>query len=176
MPQRPPRKCLAPQCPVIGHFDGAYCDAHKAQQKKDRNAGRVYNAAWKRTREAILAQNPVCQLVDEYDVRCRRPGVIAHHVIAYATRPDLEHEQRNIVMLCTECHTRVTFNTDAELAARYVPTAWALIGIVQQEDIGLVPGLRATAEQAQLLWTLRNRQALFADVSRGDISPRVFFA
>ena len=166
MPDRPPRKCLDNRCNVIGNWPRGYCPEHEKAAKRDRNAGRVYGAAWSRTRAAVMSQNPVCQFVNQWGERCKRPGVIGHHIIAFAQRPDLEHDQENIVMLCRECHAHVEANEDT---ARYTPTCWSFAGIETQSDIGLLPGMTATKEQERLLWSLANRRSRFA-VSDGVAS------
>ncbi len=160
MANRIPRRCAYAGCNVVSaDFPRGYCPEHEVKSKSERNAGRFYGAAWKRTRESIQQQNPFCAYVNSYGVRCRYPGVIAHHIIAYAIRPDLEHDQENLVMLCRACHNVVEKD---ELGARYTPTAFSVMGIVTQEDIGLMPGWEATREQEAQIWTLTNRIARFA--------------
>lgn len=163
MAQRIPRKCLRPGCPVIGVFDGSYCDEHRRQNKKDRSASRLVTDTpeWLRLRESLMANgNVICAMVDGFGVRCRRPLWGFHHVIEVAARKDLALHQENLVPLCRECHNSVTFGDPTN--ARYVPTSWSFAGIVAQADIGVLPGHKVTDAQAKLLWTLAERTRHFA--------------
>jgi hypothetical protein len=166
MANRIPRRCLYVdvtngQCRELT-VEGPYCADHKRERARDRKASRIVTdtAEWKQLTDHLKGcGNTICSYVDDYDVRCRRPMWGAHHIIDAAARPDLAYDWRNIVPLCHDHHNSVTFSAEKAASARYVPTAWAVMGIVVQEDIRLMPDATATREQIAKLWTLANTVA-----------------
>jgi hypothetical protein len=168
-PSRPPRRCMFPGCNELGDWvaNGGRCDEHKNQIVRDRQHGRgaarTYSPAWKQlTAHAKACGNTICQSVDEFDVRCKNPVRAFHHIIPVEMRHDLELDWRNVVGVCQSCHNRVTFNPDAAPRERYVPLAWQVMGVVEQEWMELLPGSEATPEQLKQLWSLEERVAFFA--------------
>lgn len=55
---------------------------------------------WRRLRELVLSENPLCAI-------CQRPAEEAHHVKDAARHEDLFFEQSNLVGLCEECHVKI---------------------------------------------------------------------
>jgi 5-methylcytosine-specific restriction endonuclease McrA len=61
------------------------------------------NAAWRRLRAQVLAEEPTCQLQLE---GCTGRSTQAAHVLSVAERPDLFLERSNVVGACRSCNHR----------------------------------------------------------------------
>lgn len=76
MPHRPRRPCTAPGCPELQP-----CPTHPrgSQHAYDRARGnshqRGYDAAHRKMRETVLAEEPLCRVCD------REPSTIADHIV-----------------------------------------------------------------------------------------------
>lgn len=65
------------------------------------STSRGYDAAWRRTRMAFLADHPLC--TDCYPRLTVATEV--HHIAKVADRPDLRLEFDNLRALCKACHS-----------------------------------------------------------------------
>lgn len=162
MPQAAPRKCSYGRCPNVGHFNGPYCDEHRAPSGREhmqRRRVKVPDRPWKLLTDALKGYgNTICSVVDEYGVRCNQPAWGFHHILAAEDRFDVALHQENVVPVCKACHNTVESHP---ARARYVPSIWNFMGEGQQ-DIGVLPGATVTPAQEEQLWTLRNRRERFA--------------
>lgn len=117
MPLRAPSTCRKPGCP--GLFRNGVCtvcgpkrgspEERIAQQKLDRERGssasRGYGYNWRKLREIILSENPLC-------VECLKHGQVVSatdvdHIIP--KRDGGGDTLENLQPLCHECHSRKTF-------------------------------------------------------------------
>jgi len=153
-----PRKCIYPGCTAIGLFAGWYCDEHKARSRREsdraRRGNRTYNAAEDRFRAAVLSLNPICQRVI-FGERCRNASRIIHHLIDVRERPDLAHDQRNVVMVCAGCHPR-PWDEDQGI---FVPTIWHEFMSDAELPPMILPG--AIVPKATKLWSRDERLKFF---------------
>jgi 5-methylcytosine-specific restriction enzyme A len=58
MPQRPPKPCAQPGCPVLIRNGAARCERHRIRRESAHRRG--YGATWQRIRAAHLRRHPVC--------------------------------------------------------------------------------------------------------------------
>lgn len=112
MPVRPKRPCRHSGCPelVIG---GGYCDKHKRQLQKERDARRGsssvrgYGSHWRKVRQRILQAEPLCR-------RCAVQGILepAEHVHHIDGDPR-NNRADNLEPLCARCHNEHTAKEQA---------------------------------------------------------------
>jgi 5-methylcytosine-specific restriction enzyme A len=69
-------------------------------------AAQGYDASWRRTRERILARQPLC--VDCEAAGRVTPAVEVHHRVKLSVDPRRKHDPENLVPLCTSCHSKRT--------------------------------------------------------------------
>lgn len=73
-------------------------DAETKQEKRDRFRN------WKKP--LLVAADYRCQLCGKQ----MKTGLHLHHVLPYARFPELEFDNRNILVLCNECHREIHTN------------------------------------------------------------------
>lgn len=127
MPTMPTRACERPLCKNHALPGGWLCADHKntARKEYDRRRSttaerRLYNGAtWKNLRAAMLARNPMCQVIESNGVQCRYQAHAIHHLKHHDGNPALFFDWANLVAICDGHHT----NTEGETANRnFVPT------------------------------------------------------
>ena len=85
--------------------DRAY-EQHRSRDPAARARKAFYaTAAWRRTRAAKLARDPICEECAR-DGRTNATKLHVHHVKEVADRPDLAHVLDNLETLCSGCHNR----------------------------------------------------------------------
>ena len=100
------RVCAEPGCPLAAPA-GGYCPEHRAghaarrARRRPPSSARGYDAAWRRTRAAILRARPACE-------RCGAPATDVHHVDGQGPRGPRGHDPANLEALCAPCHSRET--------------------------------------------------------------------
>lgn len=109
MPKKPKRPCSYPRCLEL--TDGRFCEQHQKvenqrYEKYDRDPAvrRRYGRAWKRIRDSYISQHPLCE-------ECEKNGRLTkaeevHHIIPLARGGT--HDKRNLMALCTPCHSAIT--------------------------------------------------------------------
>ena len=109
MPRRPKTPCRYPGCPEL--VDGRYCEKHQKimdarYEKHDRSPAtkKRYGRGWKRIRDRYIAAHPLCE-------QCIKEGRITvatevHHKLPLSRGGT--HDVRNLMALCTPCHSRIT--------------------------------------------------------------------
>lgn len=120
--RRAPKPCAAPGCGTLVEGRERYCLAH-AHRAKDRQRQQVrqhntrrrsgdgsgsdafyWSTAWRRLRERILAQHPLCAIHQEKGMVVE--ATVVDHIIPRRERPDLALEPSNLRALCHDCHNR----------------------------------------------------------------------
>jgi 5-methylcytosine-specific restriction enzyme A len=98
-------KCSEVGCYAMVVEPERYCSTHKKQAapiKTDKPRLALYNTdAWRKTRVAFLARNPLCN-------RCGEGALIVHHIKTARDYPELQHDFDNLEALCFACHQRET--------------------------------------------------------------------
>ena len=99
-PFKPLRPCNHSGCPTLS--DSGYCDAHKRHAFRSRFANkelsshqRGYGAAWRRLREVVLSEEPVCRICGE------RASVICDHITPKAEGGT--DDRGNLEGVCRPC-------------------------------------------------------------------------
>jgi len=122
MARRAPTACVRPRCKGLAD-KGNLCERCKgerdtAQAGRKLVVDRAYNrrrdvsdkfygtAVWRRTRNAYLAEHPLCEGECE-GFEVLTPAVLVDHVIPFKERPDLGLDPENLRSLCTPCHNRI---------------------------------------------------------------------
>jgi len=106
MPTKPKKFCTWPGCTNL--TNERYCEEHRKQEQKQYDerrgtpAQRGYDARWRRIRERILKEEPLCK-------ECMRKGFVkpatdVHHIDGDVSNMD----RSNLEPLCHECHSRYT--------------------------------------------------------------------
>ena len=125
MARLPGRACRWPGCPEIVYGKHTYCEAHRAEVKRDRDERRKkhdkdydnkrasarergYDTKWDKFRAWFLQQpgNQYCKRCLELDDALVLAEVV-HHIIPISERPDLRLVPDNCQPLCYQCHTEV---------------------------------------------------------------------
>ena len=117
MPTRAKTICCQPGCNAT--TDDRYCVAHKrdntrADYRRDLDKQRADDpyrkmrsgAQWRRTREFILARDPICR-----DCRREASTDVDHIIMAImwcGTGENDYYDERNLQGLCKSCHSRKT--------------------------------------------------------------------
>jgi 5-methylcytosine-specific restriction protein A len=108
MPYKPKRGCAYPGCARLTYR--CYCEQHEPLMTRQYNhylrdpaTAKRYGAAWKKTRAAYLAANPLC-------VICQRngrltPAALVHHKIKLSDGGT--NDWTNLMSLCDACHSRL---------------------------------------------------------------------
>lgn len=108
------KKCSYPGCRTYVDYKTRHCEEHNGQIDKDYNrftrdkeSADFYNSmAWRRTRKAVLMEQPLC-------VRCLEEGVvetavIVDHVIELKDDWEKRLDITNLHPLCRSCHNTKT--------------------------------------------------------------------
>ena len=110
MPRRAARVCPKRGCIELVTGDARYCDEHERERqrrvdaKRPSAARRGYDAEWRETREAYLAEHPFC-------VVCGRPAEVVDHIIPIADG-GARLDWSNLQALCATHHSRKTAKQD----------------------------------------------------------------
>ena len=106
MTSRPKRICAYPGCPTL--TDRTYCERHRQNVRRQYDqyrgtpAQRGYGYKWRKYREQLLAEHPICEV-------CGRPATDVDHRIAVMGPADpLFWEPANHQALCHGCHSQKT--------------------------------------------------------------------
>lgn len=115
MPFQPLRPCLEPRCPALVRSGRCQTHAHLsparfADQRRGTATQRGYGAAWRRLRDAVLREEPLCRICSEE--RRVEPATTVDHIIPRAAGGDDSRE--NLRGLCSYHHRK---KTGAEAAA-----------------------------------------------------------
>lgn len=70
------------------------------------SAARGYDRQWRKTRERVLARQPLC--ADCEAAGRVTPATEVHHRVKLAVAPRGKHQAENLVPLCRECHAKRT--------------------------------------------------------------------
>lgn len=143
MPGRVNTPCRAFRCP---NFGDPYCDAHKAAYDRRRGSAnsRGYGAEWKKLREQVLREEPLCRI-------CRRAD--SREVDHIIPKPVGTDERWNLQGLCKPCHSRKTKQEDGR---------WDAATAVKVAVIAGPPG----AGKKALLAKLWRAEDLIVDLDR----------
>lgn len=117
MGSKAPKLCKHPRCGALV-FDGAYCSAHKVDQRADRLQGqKEYNARraetdrlyssqrWRKLSVVFRKRHPLC-------CECEAQGLVrvadlVDHIQPAKARPDLFFEWSNLRSLCQRHHNEI---------------------------------------------------------------------
>lgn len=106
------RPCAFPGCPELVS-EGRYCEKHQKlyRQQQDRERGsaaaRGYDARWRRIREMVLREEPLCR-------ECMRHGRVTPATDVHHIDGDVCNLRReNLEPLCHQCHSRHTAKNQA---------------------------------------------------------------
>lgn len=110
MPFAPTVYCGQPGCTQRVHPRIGRCDAHRRQQQREHDrlrhrlsaALRGYDRQWRRLRERVLFQRPLCE-----DCRARGELTLSaevHHVVKVADDWQRRLDPDNLMALCEPCH------------------------------------------------------------------------
>jgi 5-methylcytosine-specific restriction enzyme A len=80
--------------------------ARDYERERGSSASRGYGYDWRKFREHVLAERPLCQDCDAAGRVTAAEEV--HHVVKPRIRPDLRLDPQNVVSLCVSCHSRRT--------------------------------------------------------------------
>lgn len=80
---------------------------------------------WPRFRAIMLAQNPICQRIQN-GAQCRNPAVLVHHLISPRARRDLFVDPVNVTCLCSHCHPPDEGTPHWRPGADFAPTQFSL--------------------------------------------------
>ena len=112
MPIKPLRPCNQMGCPELIR-DGRYCDKHKretAKQIDDRRgsaASRGYGSTWRKIREMMLRDEPLCR-------RCYQENVIkAADTVHHINGDQRDNRRVNLEPLCKRHHDEHTAREQA---------------------------------------------------------------
>lgn len=108
MPSAPLKPCSWPGCPELTH--SRHCDRHTRQESKDidarrgSSASRGYGARWRRIRDQVLREEPLCR-------ECKEKGRVepardVDHVVSKLVGGT--DDRSNLQALCHACHSRKT--------------------------------------------------------------------
>lgn len=105
----PTRLCLEPTCPLLATYRGR-CPTHsRVNEQRTHHNRRIYNSAkWKRTRERVLFEQPLCAC------GCGHIATDVDHIEPIETGGD-PWARSNLQPLAASCHAR---KTNAEVRAR----------------------------------------------------------
>lgn len=114
MPNRPPKVCAHPGCPIL--TAGRYCDKHERAAKLRKDAGREsstqrgYGRRWSAYRKQYLSEHPLC-------IKCACRGLTVatdtvDHIIPHRGNYTLFWDPENHQPMCTPCHNTKTSMMD----------------------------------------------------------------
>lgn len=98
--------CLKPGCPEL--CETSWCTKHRPKDPRPNSSRRGYDAKWRRTRAAYLAQHPTC-------VACGNPATEVDHIDGQGPRGPHGHDWANLQPMCKRCHTDKTNTVDGGL-------------------------------------------------------------
>lgn len=121
MPRRPKVACARPGCGGLAEV-GALCPPHRAQadqralerkaqadQRRPSAARRGYDHRWRKLREVVLADEPLCR---EHAARGETvPATTVDHIVPL---PDGDDSRENLQPLCASCHGEKTARHDRD--------------------------------------------------------------
>ncbi len=126
-----PRVCRERGCgqPQFNHTP--YCEWHQQAATRTKRAlddiDRMYrHPRWRRFRNWIAAQNPLCQRLDRHGVQCTNPARICHHIISPRRDPSRFLDALAVCMLCEHCHPPDEGTETWRVGVDYVATAVSL--------------------------------------------------
>ncbi|MBO8158841.1 HNH endonuclease signature motif containing protein [Thermosyntropha sp.] len=106
------RPCAYPGCPELVST-GRYCEKHQKQywrqqdEKRGSAASRGYDVRWRRIREMVLKEEPLCR-------ECMRQGRVTPATDVHHVNGDVRDVRReNLEPLCHSCHSRHTAKEQA---------------------------------------------------------------
>lgn len=109
MPRKPKHPCATRGCPRLTHR--RYCEEHQKQENKryetyqrDPRTRQRYGATWRRVRAQYVSGHPLCE-------QCAKEGRFTpteevHHITPLSAGGT--HEEKNLMSLCSSCHSRIT--------------------------------------------------------------------
>ena len=113
MPMKPGHPCAHRGCPAVIPAGQRYCDEHKADarahdQRRASASRRGYGARWRKLRNLVLAEEPLCR--DPFGVHKAagrvEPATDVDHIVPRAQGGTDARE--NLQGLCHVCHSRKT--------------------------------------------------------------------
>ena len=119
-PLAPLKPCREYGCPE--RVSSGYCEAHKHKERKRKSnyekyrgsaSSRGYGAAWRKTRERVLARDPVCK--GGWSIHCqgRNLSTQCDHIVRKQDGGD--DSEANLQGLCRDCHLDKTACENAGL-------------------------------------------------------------
>jgi 5-methylcytosine-specific restriction protein A len=105
------KPCRYPGCAELTH--SSYCEKHMKQvghdyekYRRDPDAAKRYNGAWRRIRAQYIAAHPLCEM-------CQREGRLVpatevHHIVELSEGGGNSFD--NLMALCKPCHSRLGKN------------------------------------------------------------------
>ena len=108
MPNAPLRPCLHPGCGAL--VVRGRCDRHAVQERNEydfrrgSSAARGYDARWRRLRERILSEEPLCRICGRAEAKH------VDHIVPKARGGTDDRD--NLQPLCHSCHSRKTAEED----------------------------------------------------------------
>lgn len=106
MPWAPKTPCAAPGCTELTH--GRLCPRHEAERKarldarRGSAAKRGYDARWRKIRQQVLNEEPLCRF-------CLEAGRVTSATdVDHIDGNPRNNDRSNLRPLCHECHSRRT--------------------------------------------------------------------
>lgn len=92
--------------PTVCHCGQSACFRHARTEERPSAHRRGYDARWKRLRDVVLSEEPLCRF-------CAQQGRITEatevdHIVPIAHDPTLRLTRTNLRALCKPCHSRHT--------------------------------------------------------------------
>lgn len=103
MPRQSP--CAYPHCSVLTPIGVSYCEKHAylVEQQRGTPAARGYGHHWRRMRQRVLREEPVCCI-------CGAIAECVDHIQPLSSGGT--HSRDNLQALCTRCHSIKTVKED----------------------------------------------------------------
>lgn len=109
MPRKPRRPCSYPGCPLL--TEERYCPEHQREitarynrEGRSPESRKAYGRTWRRIRDRVLAEQPLCQKCLE--AGRYTPATEVHHIIPLSCGGT--HDRDNLMPLCKRCHSEIT--------------------------------------------------------------------
>nr|WP_041795814.1 HNH endonuclease signature motif containing protein [Pararhodospirillum photometricum] len=115
MPYAPPRICA--RCKkLVPHGQRCPCAPAREPDRRESASKRGYGAQWRRLRDLVLADEPLCR-------ECAKVGRVVpatdvDHIIPHRGDDRLFWDRRNLQPLCKACHSAKTAREDGGFGNR----------------------------------------------------------